>query len=252
MTETVVLHIGTHKTGSTSLQQFLRDDPGGLLTDAGIAYPEGLVLAASHSEIPLLIMRPSFMWPARIRLPETRSRRWLAAAERHVRDMVAAHRRAGDTLVLSHEDLSYVREDEELERLGSLLADASVRVVVYLREPSGFLASYRQQLEATGFALSDDPASFAYVAPDSWLVDHGSLVGAYQRHFGAAAVRVLPYDELVAADGSVIPAFTDLLGLPRARLPVLDRYRLNRRGANVRPTPAQLAALRRRLAEQAT
>jgi hypothetical protein len=52
-------------------------------------------------------------------------------------------------------------------------------------------------------------------------------------------------------DRSVIPAFTDLLGIARSSLPPLERYAFNRSGGQVRPTAEQLAALRRRINEQA-
>lgn len=249
MTERVVLHVGTHKTGSTSLQQFLRDQDDGLLATVGASYPPGLVLPASHSELPLLAIRAERTWPARLRLPETQRPVWLAMAEAHVRSLVSASDR--EVVVLSHEDLSYVRHDDELERLRDLLGAPSVRVVVFLRAKGAFLRSYRSQLEATGFALSDDPASFAYVEADSWLVDHAALVGGYQRWFGDGNVEVIDYEDTVARDGSVIPAFAELLGISRSALPPLDPYFLNRSGTHLRPTDEQLAALRRRLSEQA-
>jgi hypothetical protein len=122
---------------------------------------------------------------------------------------------------------------------------------VFLRDKMAFLRSYRAQLEATGFALSDDPASFAYVEPDSWLVDHEGLLAGYRRRFGDANVTVVDYDATVRRDGSVIPAFAELIGIPRASLPSLDGYFINRTGGHLRPTSEQIEAIRRRLADQA-
>jgi hypothetical protein len=248
MAEQVLVHVGTHRTGTTSLQIFLHDHNGSLLADAGAFVPPGLVMPSLHAELPLLSLREELAWPARIRFPETRTPSWLAAAEDHVRDQVrsSTHR----LLVYSHEDLSYLRHDDEATRLRDLFAGLPVKIVVFLRDKHAFLASYRAQLEAMGFTPADDPASFAYVGPDSWLLDYGALVDAYQRTFGAAAVEVLDYDRIVERDGSVIPAFTDLLGIARRSLPPLDRYFVNRAGAHVRPTDEQLAAIRRRLAER--
>jgi hypothetical protein len=64
-------------------------------------------------------------------------------------------------------------------------------------------------------------------------------------------VDVIDYDAVMARDGSVIPAFTDRLGIERAGLPPLDQYVLNQSGNQVRPTDEQLAVLRRRIVEQA-
>ncbi len=245
----IVLHIGTHKTGSTSLQHFLRDHRDDLLASVGAAYPPGFLLPTLHSELPLLTVRPERTWPARLRLPETQRPAWLAAAEADVRRLVRSA--TSEVLVLSHEDLSYLRFDDEIARLQALLAGPAVDVVVFLREPTAFLRSYCEQLTAMEFALSDDPSSFAYVEPDSWLTDYEALLAVYRHGFGPDHVHVLDYDAAMARDGSVIPAFTDLLGIPRPSLPPLDRYALNRTGANLRPSEEQLAAIRRRIIEQA-
>jgi hypothetical protein len=249
MTESIVLHIGTHKTGSTSLQQFLHDQRDGLLAGAGVAYPTGLVIPAAHAELPLLAIRRDRTWPARLRFPETQDPRWLSAAAAHVHDVLTSSPQP--VSVFSHEDLSYVRFDDELAELRSALGERPVRVVVFLRDPVAFLRSYEAQLVATGFPLSDDPASFAYVERDSWLVDHDALLSAYRGAFGAESVEVIDYDETMRRDGSVIPAFAELVGIPRSSLPALDRYFLNRSGLQLRPDEAQLTAIRRRLAEQA-
>ena len=244
-----MLHIGTHKTGSTSLQRFLRDQDR-LLAAAGASFPRGFLLPDVHAELPLLTVRPERTWPARIRLPETQRPEWLAAAKAHVREQLRTT--PHDVLVLSHEDLSYLRFDDELERLRSTLSGAAVQIVVFLREPTAFLRSYREQLIAMEFPLSEeDTSSFAYVREDSWLVDYDALLSGYRRWFGHEAVSVIDYDKTLRRDGSVIPAFADLLGIPRSTLPDLDQYRLNRSGTQVRPTDEQLAVIRRRIVEQA-
>jgi len=248
MSGTVVLHIGTHKTGSTSLQQFLRDHRDGLLAATGAAYPTGMVIPASHAELPLLVIRPTRTWPARLRFPETQRRPWLAAADTHIRDELRCA--AEEVVILSHEDLSYVRFDDELDRLRDLLSPRTVKVVVFLRERTAFLSSYREQLEAMAIRPSEDPCSFAYTAEDSWLVDYPQLVDVFRRGFGADNVEVLDYDAVLASDGSVIPAFADLLGIRRSSLPTLDPYFLNRRGQQLVPSDESLRAIRARLARQ--
>ncbi len=244
----MLLHVGTHKTGTTSLQTFLREQNSDLLSQVDAFYPPGFLLPVVHTELPLLTIRPERTWPARLRFPETRRPSWLAAAADHVRGEVVdpAHR----CLIYVHEDLSYLRFEDELERLKALFASRAVTVVVFLRDRAAFLRSYRSQLEGTGFEPSTDPASFAYVEPDSWLLDYDALINAYRRCFGTRNVRVFDYDEVVRRDGTVIPAFMDILGVPRSSLPPLDTYFYNRSGAHIRLPDKQLAAIRRRLAQR--
>jgi hypothetical protein len=153
-----------------------------------------------------------------------------------------------EALVYLHEDLCYLRHEDELEKLRSLLRGRAVTVAVFLRRPDAFLRSYAAQLEGTGFERSDDPTSFAYVQPDSWLVDYDALLDGYRRCFGASNVETFDYDKVVERDGTVIPAFAELLGIPRSSLPPLDGYFLNPNGAHIRLPQEQLGAIRERLA----
>jgi hypothetical protein len=242
----VLLHVGTHKTGTTSIQQFLRDQNDDLLAKAGAAYASGFLLPIVHTELPLLTIRPDRTWPARLRFPETQRSSWQAAAAAHVRDQVTAL--TPDVLVYLHEDLSYLRHDDEFARLQDLLGGRSVTVVVFLREREALLRSYASQLEGTGFDLSDDPTSFAYVRPDSWLVDYDALLDGYRHCFGAENVETFDYDEVMNRDGTVIPTFAALLGISRSLLPPLDSYFFNADGAHIRLPPEYLDAIRRRLA----
>jgi hypothetical protein len=248
MSGRIVLHAGVHKTGTTSIQTFLRDENDGLLSTVGCHYPEGFLLPALHTDLPLLVIRSDRMWPARLRFPETQRASWQAAAWAHVRQRVVATDH--EVLVYVHEDLSYVRFDDELERLRELFDDREVTVVVVLRDEAEFLASYRSQLAGTGFDPSDDPASFAYVEEDSWLLDHDALLDGYRRWFGVDHVVALDYGEAMRADGTIIPAFTDVLGIDRAALPPLNSYRLNQSGAHIRLNDDQLRAIRRDLASR--
>lgn len=249
VSERVVLHIGTHKTGTTSIQQFLHDQNDTLLARAGAFCPPGFLVPNLHAELPLLTIRPDRVWPARLRFPDTGRPAWVAAARRHVREHAAGSDAA--VLVYSHEDLSYLRGADELAALHDLLGERQVDVVVFLREPSAYLRSYREQLRATGFELSTDPTSFAYTEPDSWLVDYDALIASFAGRFGADHVHALDYDVTMKSDGTVIPAFAELLGIERSDLPPLDRYFVNRSGTHLRPTDEQLAAIRRRVAQQA-
>jgi hypothetical protein len=217
-----VVHVGTHKTGTTSIQRFLGANPT-VLTAHGVRRPPGFLDPLQHHELPLLVLRPALATPQRRALPQAHDADWLAAASEHVRRTVEAA--PEPVLVYSHEGLSFVRQPDEAARLAGLIP-RPVTIVVFLREPAAYLRSYTAQLARMGIAPSDDPASIAYVEPDSWLVDGDALVGAYRAVFDD--VRVLDYDACCAADHTVIPSLTDVLGIPRGALPPLDRWFANR------------------------
>jgi hypothetical protein len=222
----VVLHIGTHKTGTTSIQRFLRDH-GDLLRDAGVSFPPGALHDANHVELHMLAMRPGRDTPARRAHPDATGPAWEASARVAIRAAIAdAECR---TVVLSSEGLWYLRHDDELARLREVLGDHDVEVVVFVREPAAFLASYERTLHELGIPPSDDPGSTAYVGPDSWLVDVEANLSRWRAAFGAEHVTVLDYEACVRADGSVIPAFLARLGVDRLALPDLSGYYVNRR-----------------------
>ncbi len=218
----VVCHIGTYKTGTSSLQQFLRDHDRTLLRPHGFRFPRGWLRRDNHLEINLALLRPDRLSTARTRKDEWRD----PGFRQYLVDQVRAdlRRHEDKTTIISGEANSMLRYDDELEALRELLGDALI--VVYWRDPTEWLASIADQLVKTGIPLGDDPDAFNYVGSDSWQVDYETRTAAWRRHF--TDVVALDYDEQVARDGSVIPSFLKLLGL---RVPTdAHQYWMNRRG----------------------
>ena len=203
----VVLHVGLHKTGSTSIQSWLRDHEE-LLCQYGIWFPRGWLQLNNHFELPLAFMRLDRMTNARRRSDEWRSAEWRAGLVRQVRSALVRH--PAETTVLSAENLSWLRYDDEFEPLRELVGDAEI--VMFIRNPDDLLASLHRHFHKNGFeGVSDDPDAYNYVKPDSWLVDFDSRIADWKRWF--TRVQVLDYDLEAARDGS-IAAFVRSLGLP--------------------------------------
>jgi hypothetical protein len=210
-----LVHIGTHKTGTTAFQRWATTNRSKLEMSCGFHYYEGL-FGEAHYEVPMLCLRPDRDIPMRVRTPEWRLAEWQDAVTEHVRAQAA---RPVQRLVISAEGLSYARDREEVARLAELLQPRTVAVVVVLRNPSSFLASYRAQLERQGFAPSRDPRSFAYTEADTWLTDYSALVDAYTEVLGRECVTVLSYERSVERHGSIVPALVEALGFDATRVP---------------------------------
>jgi hypothetical protein len=87
------------------------------------------------------------------------------------------------------------------------------RIVVYLRERTAYLRSYAEQLRRMGISReTKDKDSFAYMEPDTWLIDYDRRLDPFVRAFGKENVCVINYDTEVAENGSVIPSFLDAIG----------------------------------------
>ncbi len=203
-----VLHIGTHKTGTTSIQHFLRHHVG------TASYPMGIIRPDQHSELANLAVRAERI-DMGVTMPETLTDTWRAATRAHIRAQVTSD---VDQLIYSSENLSLLCHADEIAAVMDLLRGREVHVVMYTRNPTDFLASYGFTIGLFDLAAPTRPDSINDLSADSWLVDYQSRIDLWAHH---APVTVVDYDEVVARDGSVIPSFADLIGIA----PV--DYRLN-------------------------
>jgi hypothetical protein len=217
----VVLHVGHFKTGTSSIQRWMRDHPD-VLAEHDARFPRGWLRLNCHLELHMAFMRPDRDSSARSQGNEWLNPKWRQCLADQVAADLAAH--PDEVTVLSAEHTGLLRYDDEVEPLRALVGDA--RVVVYEREPNGFLASMRDQLEKNGVHPATDRNDYAYVEADSWLVRFDERAELWERYF--TDVERVDYDKACAGDGSVIPGFLSLLGIDDA--PDVDDYWLNRRG----------------------
>lgn len=224
----VILHIGTLKTGTTSFQRWFSDNDAAIAAATGVrwfrgAFPDAREIAAvcidEGRQTPAMALG---FFPARTS-PDWAT--WASDVKRSVREQIST---SAEPLMVSCEALCLLRSPTEMNRLAELFDPSSTRIVLTLRSPAGFLASWKQHLEHDFFRRSHDTTSFAYVGNDSWLVDYDRLRGSYSSAF-SQPLTVIDYDDEMAHNGSIIPAlvasFTDV---PLAELPDFGSYRLNR------------------------
>jgi hypothetical protein len=238
-----IVHIGTHKTGSTSLQYWLTQHATELQTRHGLGvyrpiHPNGRELA-------LLCADPDRSIPTIREIPEWRTEAWRTPTWGHVRSEVE---RTDEVIFFSNETLSLLRAPEELERLRELLAPRVVDIVLVTRKAEDFLRSWREQLTRDGFAMSQDPTSFAYLERDSWLVDYDEIVRANRGVFGESHVHVVDYDAAMARINSVIPAVMAHAVSDVTTLPDWAQVRRNR---GTRPHPNESGSGLRNLLRRA-
>lgn len=220
----LVLHIGTHKTGSTSFQHAL-DRASDALELEGIHTLRDRVtpLRGWAHELQAVVLRESLDFPLRRMFPELS----LSSVQETLRQNVLLQMQSSQPVVIaSHEDLSFIRTEAEVHRLVSIAGGREIRVAVVLRDPDAFLASWRGQLRRMyGVQDSAYPDSCLYTQPGSWLTDWASMIRAFQGVLGAEALTVLNYEELVHREGSVVPALWRACGLPERLLPSkVDRW----------------------------
>jgi Sulfotransferase family len=226
MNKQLILHIGTLKTGSTSLQQFLLDHAN-YLSRKGFALYRGEIQEVNHTELHLAAMR--YERDSFAKLGICKHLTIDASYTQHVTEQVQSFINScrEPRIIFTSEALSWLRHDDEIDRLRTILdlARHEARVVLYLRNKEDFLRSYTSQLyKVKGRKPSSDCRSVLYVEPDTWLTDYNSLLATYQRGFGSSNVVVIDYDEEMRRVENVIPSFLRALGLDSTDTPSFTGY----------------------------
>jgi len=214
-----IVHIGTHKTGTTAFQTYLTNNRDHFAAAGIDVYLDPDTGRAQAHHFPLVTVRRALTFPLRRRLPDST----LDEAVEDLTDSISrymAERRDVDVLI-SHEALSFIRSVDEVRHLQRLVGDGrDVRILLVLREPTAFLESWRAQLAKRGHNYgSQYSTGIGYTEPDSWLVDYPRLIDCYRQVFGEENVIVLSHEEEMASHGSVVPALARECGLDPALLP---------------------------------
>lgn len=201
-----ILHIGLHKTGSSSIQAFLslqRD----LLHSNGLNFYTGMHDPANHVELHVAAMRPDRYSTFKLKTGLSGTREYRDAVRTHILAQQQAY--PAETLVFSGEGTSLLAHADELRSLHELLPQP-VRVVAYLRNPQDYVASHRSQLAGSGFGyLADDPASILFLGEGTWLTDYEARLKEFRLVFGPENVLTFDYDAEVRERGSVVPSFIE-------------------------------------------
>jgi hypothetical protein len=181
----IIIHIGTHKTGSTTIQKGCCDNRAQLLVNGWLFPVTGMYIFGQHNiawEMASGIAQP-WNW-----IGEWVSYRpvWggmdLLLAEIEVAEV--------ETTILSSEDFDGL-QTERIQLLREQLADFSVDIVVYLREQASLLQSAWAQFVKSGFIILPFPAFV-----DEMLASPAEQ----QRYFGAYDRFLQPWRAFFGAE----------------------------------------------------
>ncbi len=203
-----VIHIGMHKTGTTSIQKSLHG-----FSDAAFCYA-GLGSSSNHSVAMFSMFSGT---PERhhsnsaLAVDPARMTAFVRAVEQDL--ATAIHAAGARTLIVSGEDIGKLGAPELMRMRDRLRRDCEdIRIIGYVRPPGGFITSVFQQMVRSGgrprFALQQ-------VRP------------RYQRRFekfdtlfGRDRVTLKLFDRQSLTGGDVVEDFCNTLGiaLPRERI----------------------------------
>lgn len=217
---TLWLHVGTHKTGTTSIQAAVAQRKGALAAGGVAVWPEG-----NAQQLANHFIRPS-LWTIPRLLGDS------APVDVAIFDELAVRmdraRGAADDLFISSQEFCMMRDAIEAQVLKGTLRQVFARVVpiVAFRDVDDWRASRADELNRIGMWERQDALPDALSSDGDWYYDPPAV-----RRFWAqiGAVVELDYDKAMARDGSILPDFARALGRD-GLFDGLD-LRLNQRGS---------------------
>jgi hypothetical protein len=213
VTRTIYLHIGTQKTGTTTLQNVGRQNRDALAA-RGILYPKapgdtnhiGLTLYAAGASGSRDLARE-----LGLRSLEDVTEYQEALPDRIRKEIVAS---GCGRMWLSNEHLSSrVRQPEHLARLAELLHGLAdeVKVVIYLRhQPEYYLSTYSMMIKAGSTKEVLPPQS-----EREYYYNYDKMLNVWADVFGENSITVRVFERANLKNGDVVDDLFALMGIER-------------------------------------
>ena len=174
-----IIHIGQHKTGTTSIQHYLRNNRQDLVKH-GLYYPDSLsgFDNPSHFLLNVYSLNKFRYSPMKEMLLKNETPEFFLELKNNLESDIARHYEEAERLgckeiVWSNEGLYLLNSSEEYHRLLELFSKHSAQVVCVccFREIESFKKSYLKTLETINPGSCTDKDSYRYIESDSWLFD---------------------------------------------------------------------------------
>lgn len=195
----IIIHIGVHKTGSSSIQKTLDGFDDGKtryarLGDLNHSIPLYSIFSSNRFE------RRHFL---RQGLSEKEMAETVAAFDTRLSRELTQDR---ETLILSAEDLSILKNENDVRSLKQRLSPHTdrIEVLAYMRDPVGFASSSFQQKVRVGYSQLAIPH-----------VTYKDRFQPYLSVFGLDALQFVKFDPAQFPDNSVTQDFLARIGIAR-------------------------------------
>lgn len=199
----VIVHIGTHKTGTSSIQEAMAGYDDGRVIYARFDPPNhSIAITTIFSGAPheYHIWRSQGLLPAQV---DALRADYRAVLDAHLADA------ARDTLIISGEDIGILSDDEKRALCDHIRARGlDLQIVCFTRDPRGLTASAIQQHIKNGMA------QLAPLSPD-----YRERLAVFAELLPPADLVVRDYAQAVAQHGDIVRAFAQLCGIVAPPLP---------------------------------
>ena len=207
----LILHIGTEKTGSTSIQQFLKKNINQLKSD-GIFIPQTpMVGSGNHRWMPVLACnnRADDVFTRSLNLRSNEERKKVILKKR--RQFVDECRNAATeckSFILSSEHIqSQLRTVKEIQRLRDVVEEVAddVCIIIYVRDPLKMAVSLlSESIKGGGVQVGIHPPDFNRL---EHICNHAQTIQRWQECFPDAKIVVRRFDRRLLKKGDAVIDF---------------------------------------------
>lgn len=200
MPKKIFIHIGTHKTGTSAIQDFLLLNRKAL-SRQGFLYPQKSrrnYFASNDGEI--------FVAPRQFK---------------NYKKLVWLSRRKDKHVILSSETFSQIND---VSAVKTALGDVDTIIICYLRRQDNFIQSYYNQEVKNAANFKE---IMAYQPPT--ILDYHELLSRWAKVFGRENIMVRPYEKQQFRNQDLITDFLSILGIELS-----DDFKRLKKNANPR------------------
>lgn len=209
MNHRLILHIGTQKTGTTTIQSFLVDNSS-YLEQKGYIYPDFSFVTSQiyfqHNRNLFQLFRSSY-----------NKEDWKKSIE-YISELLVDY-----DVILSEETIFLTKDKLFWELLSELNERFNVQVICYLRRQDRFIEANWQTRVRNGtdgiFSVNRDYESGCYY----------TQLEKFAKLFGRESIIVRPFEKMQLVDGDVLSDFCKLIGLeiPTGYISIRENERMD-------------------------
>ncbi|WP_299880739.1 hypothetical protein [uncultured Cocleimonas sp.] len=186
-----IIHIGQHKTGTTSLQDYLQSQRNNLLKK-GLYVPDSLagINHPSHYILNVFALDKERLSPMKEHLLSTKPKSFFDNLENKLTSDIEKHYKQAQEnncsdIIWSNEGLYLLNSENEYKKLLQLFTKHSDNIVCVctFREKKSFRKSYVKQLLKQKINFIQTKDSYRYIHEDSWLFDYESKINLLKKVF---------------------------------------------------------------------
>ncbi|PMO90162.1 hypothetical protein BCS98_15320 [Vibrio breoganii] len=198
----IYIHFGLHKTGTTSIQYQLQNDKK-KLEESNLKFYSGKYFESNHIEFAISTLRSSLDAPIKSRYEfEDRNK-----IHEELKNEIENQLQNDVNLIISNETLSFIRNQEEIDRLKLIFPkNSEVIPIIILRDKAEWFISFKRQMLKMGGKESKNQDSCYYFGDDSWLLEHERLVELLELNFNHVLKE--------RYSRNMVESFYDLLNIP--------------------------------------